>query len=1622
MNNEFYGPFTVSALNSWTVASDRLVSSQCGMDMMVGGPYNYDGTDYITKTFSTTIPYYKIGVRIDVYKIDYWNGSSFLINAGYGTLSTMFSYSFSSSSDTTYVRNLCAGCYNEDFLDVYQEMAFSGSDVSIQFTTTLGSTANSYWGVNHFQLYIFRCDPSCNTCSDETINGCLTCYGNATLNSNNSCSCNLGYNYVENSNPCTSYPCSICSLCDISCRTCSVANKALCYSCYDGNYLSGTECLHCATGTFLIIDENTCDAYCPFGTYGENLTSTCTACDSSCATCDESTSLDCLSCNSGNYLLNGSCLTCDSQCSTCDTISTNCLSCPTGGGTYLYNNDCLADCPDNYYARDEDNTCQLCDSSCFTCAGIYDLNCTSCYNTTYLNPSPIGNCLPCDPSCENCQNISTNCTSCNNGTFYYPNECLITCPDGYWMQTSDNTCQNCDNTCATCSAGTSLDCITCPDGSFYSNGICLLCSGCETCDTTETNCLSCNSSTYLINNACVDTCPSGTWPQSDNTCQNCDGLCQTCSAGTSHDCLSCFDGNYLIGSQCALCSSICETCDTNSTNCLSCNSGTFLLGSNCITPCPDNTWADSVTNACQLCDSSCSTCQDGTSMGCLSCSTGFLSNNQCLPCSTPCNSCQTTSTTCTSCTGIYYYYLNQCVQNCPDGFYADSSSNTCLTCDPICLTCQGGYSSDCMACYPGFFVSNNFCLGCDQKCLTCDGIHSSDCLSCQPDLYLQEGSCVSVCIDGYYQTESPTKQCIKCPTTCLTCLSSDFNNCLTCANNCYFTLLDPNSLSGSCTHMACPFSWIMDPPSHTCVKQCNSSQYLDFSTNQCKMCDASCFNCSAAGLGNCFSCVSPYFLFETSCLSECPIYFVENSNTNNCDPCPKNCDTCADSSTCTNCTIGYFLGLQTAQCLDTPPSGQYVTDGKVIECAYGCQECSMFPECEECADLFYLNSANICDEEKHVQPILYIDKNIKNIFYLTFNDTWINYFNNLTTNATSYNITLEDANNAIFTCNLQYYQLNSTPNWEIIVDFKQDSPNVTQLVVNLFPIDEIPFNLTQTIVSIDVPPYVANTTVDQYIYVTPALSLSYISSANLFFNLSFSDNFTNFFDVMPNITSLTIQNLAKTDFNYTLNITNSTLNYNVSLNLKKSVLDSPLLTILFDLPGYLIFDPTYRLNTTNISIILDDIYILSPADQTQIQIMENLKGPLYSLLTPLAFIVGSLNLESLSFSGIEAVTIIQFLRYIPLKYPPQATLIFSYEVETPIFRNLENNENLEQIPLNWRKYGINANLFANGLDKLLQLLIVFGITIIFQTLSVLFAKKNNFWITIIRKLAKSFYFNIFLMFYLSYLMDLSFYCLLNLKNNILDSTIGILGFFISLIFMFLTIIVHFLLYKLIIGKSLNKVSPLKNDEKESNFQKIQNDTNIPESADIDLLKKRYQQKILSDTDEQFLYKKSENENNVKTSKMNEKELLKIKKSWCFPEEEFSFQETRKENESPIKMIDLSKSNMDCFVPKAEKPVLKEKKEANQFLNDKILIVLVDFQQESKTQNIYVLLLMIRYIVLPFMVIELYEQNYLIISFYLGFNCFYLSYILCIQPFVSLYLMVKNRAAKFTIKIVRFKRN
>lgn len=204
-------------------------------------------------------------------------------------------------------------------------------------------------------------------------------------------------------------------------------------------------------------------------------------------------------------VVQGRCLPCMKVCAACFNDS-SCQSCLIG---YLYQNQCIANCPLGYVGIN--STCATCSGGCLTCI-TNATTCLSCvaglflYMQTCVNVCPYGffnfasnqSCIPCKSPCESCSDAFS-CNSCIYGFILYrgvgANQCVVGpyCPNSYYLNIDQKECvalAQCpanflkEYTFRTCSS-------TCPED-FVA---------------------------FRPNMTCIRECPDGYWVDSDLVCQ-----------------------------------------------------------------------------------------------------------------------------------------------------------------------------------------------------------------------------------------------------------------------------------------------------------------------------------------------------------------------------------------------------------------------------------------------------------------------------------------------------------------------------------------------------------------------------------------------------------------------------------------------------------------------------------------------------------------------------------------------------------------------------------------------------------------------------------------------------------------------------------------------------------------------------------------------------------------------------------------------------------------------------------------------------------------------------------------------------------------------------------------------
>uniref|UniRef100_A0A8C2WBN3 EGF-like domain-containing protein n=1 Tax=Cyclopterus lumpus TaxID=8103 RepID=A0A8C2WBN3_CYCLU len=212
----------------------------------------------------------------------------------------------------------------------------------------------------------------------------------------------------------------------------------------------------------------------------------------------------------------------------------------------------------------------------------------------------------------------------------------------------------------------------------------------------------------------------------------------------------------------------------------------------------------------------------------------------CLPCPAPCSDCRS-NTRCLACQPGYF--LNgtgrDCIKQCPQQTFSDSSGGLCQSCHSSCQTCHGPRSANCDLCL-GYFLG-------------------------------QDSSCVVQCPSGSY-ANTATQLCEDCSPSCEACLDTS-DNCISCSKGSYKLFLHQGR----------------------CWSNCPEGLF-ETAEGLCEACDSSCLSCDGIK-SQCLSCADGHYLESGMCRLNCSLrtYPADDATCRRCSP---HCDVCSDDRTC----------------------------------------------------------------------------------------------------------------------------------------------------------------------------------------------------------------------------------------------------------------------------------------------------------------------------------------------------------------------------------------------------------------------------------------------------------------------------------------------------------------------------------------------------------------------------------------------------------------------------------------------------------------------------------------------------------------------------------------------------
>ncbi|KAL5636318.1 hypothetical protein ACGC1H_004955 [Rhizoctonia solani] len=433
--------------------------------------------------------------------------------------------------------------------------------------------------------------------------------------------------------------------------------------------------------------------------------------------------------------------------------------------------------------------------------------------------------------------------------------------------------------------------------------------------------------------SCSPACTSGGACTINGTCACAEGFsgpqCEQCAPG-------------FFGSSCQKCKDTC--CDdgmTGSGKCLGSKSKT----SSELCGCDKGTCGGDGSCTCNAGWVNPTSGQNATAK-CSVCAPGFFqdASGECQVCSQGCTACASPSGVCTTCQANFTPDSNdrtKCVPStssttttCPDGQFLDPATSTCASCSPLCKTCTGPLSTQCIACGAGQFMSpgnrcvavnsggvcqgmklvaNNakgICDACPSTCTSCSipsfSVVSTPaqitCSTCLPGFVLTPSKrCERTCPAGTFVSPQDGFTCTPCAGSCAECVG-EATFCTACSGG-------RGALDGKCVG-SCPSGTILSKSAST-----NSTG------TTCVSCHADCATCSGPGSTQCSTCPPsrPFKSSDGSCLpaSSCGAQSFFDSASGTCRSCDAGCASCAGAGgqTCTACPLGKVL--QAGQCVDS---------------------------------------------------------------------------------------------------------------------------------------------------------------------------------------------------------------------------------------------------------------------------------------------------------------------------------------------------------------------------------------------------------------------------------------------------------------------------------------------------------------------------------------------------------------------------------------------------------------------------------------------------------------------------------------------------------------------------------
>ncbi|XP_071953930.1 scavenger receptor cysteine-rich domain-containing protein DMBT1-like isoform X2 [Antedon mediterranea] len=283
------------------------------------------------------------------------------------------------------------------------------------------------------------------------------------------------------------------------------------------------------------------------------------------------------------------------------------------------------------------------------------------------------------------------------------------------------------------------------------------------------------------------------------------------------------------------------------------------------------------------------------------------------------------------CQNSTYLYIQECVQNCPAGFFPNSNSLTCLPCTSPCKTCSGT-PTRCTSCIEPKYLNGYTCVDTCFPMLAKGPARSSLRLVGGKNKFEgrieihHDGRWGTVCDDGWSladasvvcrelqlgdAVEAVTASSVGfAQASSRTPIMLDNVNCNGDESKLDFCVPASSWQLHNCGHNEDAGVRCSGPDrSRLCVSSCGDGYYRVPNSNTCQLCSEDCRTCYKEET-HCLTCSHPRFLQGDKCVEICPTGYYGNINSRTCQPCSSNCRNCENGNTgnvCTSCHDGMFL-------------------------------------------------------------------------------------------------------------------------------------------------------------------------------------------------------------------------------------------------------------------------------------------------------------------------------------------------------------------------------------------------------------------------------------------------------------------------------------------------------------------------------------------------------------------------------------------------------------------------------------------------------------------------------------------------------------------------------------------